>query len=242
MERDQLELHAFGVCPHSMTARWSLMHKGLDFRSFEVPLVGRWRLRRAAGHNWPPVLVDGGRPIHHLAEIVRHLDERVPERELVPKNARLRHEAWLKIHWAERALHYLVVAVKYLDPANLEAALASHGRRGPQAILLRAVPAAQRIRLVQHGYRRDGLAAYQRRLEECFDFLDHELQGSPYLVGDRISAADMLVLGNLRTLEGCAALRCIDDRKSIGRWRDHVESEFAWAARDGCASTGGEGA
>ncbi len=81
----------------------ALAHKGLQAESIYVPSDDRALVRKVSGQGLVPVLVDDGRVVYDSMEIVRHLEERFPDRPaLYPKDPARRADCLLFIDWFNR--------------------------------------------------------------------------------------------------------------------------------------------
>jgi glutathione S-transferase len=112
-----------------------------------------------------PALVDGDLTLFESAAIVEHLADRFPEKRLAPP-----------VGSAERGIYYQWIAffLTEIEPqANL---LARHARFLPEA---ERVPAVAETAL--------------RKLGEAFEVLERALAGRDHLVGERFTAADLLL-------------------------------------------------
>ena len=81
----------------------ALAHKKLEARSIYVPFGDRTEIRKVSGQDLVPVLIDDGKVVIDSMEIVRHLEERFPERpRLYPEAPARRAECVLFIDWFNR--------------------------------------------------------------------------------------------------------------------------------------------
>ncbi len=224
-------LYQFGTCPHSKTVRSVLAYKRVPYRREEVPLFGRTALRRASQQEWPPVLLHNGHVLVHVRSIVSYLEATFPARPVVPADAQLRAECFLLAHWIEKALHYLIAAVKFLNPANRTVAVASVRRNYPAGHshwLASLLPVGQRFRLARFGYRVSQLPAIERAFSDCCVALDTRLEGRRFLVGDTVSCADMGLYAAFWTLQGCAEEAVICSLPNLAAWRERIAQERDW--------------
>ena len=77
-------------------------HKGLELEWIEVPYDDRSEVERVSGQSLVPVLVDGDAVLHDSPEIMRRLDERLPERPLWPADEARRAEVDVFVDWFNR--------------------------------------------------------------------------------------------------------------------------------------------
>src|SRR5258706_11916413 len=79
-------LHQFPLSHYCEKSRWHLDWKGLPYETRDlIPGVHRFVNRRLGGAGTVPLLVDDGRVVSDSTNISVYLDERYPERPLLPK-------------------------------------------------------------------------------------------------------------------------------------------------------------
>ena len=80
----------------------ALGHKGLEVEWVEVDPADRTPVRELSGQDLVPVLDDGGEVIVDSMRIIRHLEERHPERPLYPADPARRARTLLFVDWFDR--------------------------------------------------------------------------------------------------------------------------------------------
>ncbi|MBA2564471.1 MAG: glutathione S-transferase N-terminal domain-containing protein, partial [Gemmatimonadetes bacterium] len=93
--------------------RRALELKGLPFDTEDIAPMDRSAPKRASGQALVPVLVDGERAIADSTAILLYLEERYPERPLLPAESRLRAECLLLEDWADAAFMALTRRLAY---------------------------------------------------------------------------------------------------------------------------------
>jgi glutathione S-transferase len=84
-ETDMLELYQFELSHYCEKVRLILDYKGLPYRKIEVtPGLGQVDLYRLSGQRQVPVLKDGNEVIADSTAIAKYLDQRYPERLIIP--------------------------------------------------------------------------------------------------------------------------------------------------------------
>ncbi len=76
-----------------------LAHKGLDVESVVISYEDRSPVIEVSGQPLVPVLVDGGEVIADSVRILRHLEERHPDRPLFPRDPARRAELDVFLEW-----------------------------------------------------------------------------------------------------------------------------------------------
>jgi glutathione S-transferase len=80
----------------------ALAHKGLPVESVWVDPADRSLVRKVSGQDLVPVIEDGGRVVHDSMTIVRHLEERYPDKPLYPRDPARRAEMLVFVEWFNR--------------------------------------------------------------------------------------------------------------------------------------------
>ena len=194
-----LELHQFRHSAFCEKVRLILAAKGLDYSVVEVtPGVGQVALLQLSGQRQVPVLVDGGEAIADSTAIALHLEARTPEPPLLPADPALRAQALLLEDWADTALasgvRLALVQAAAADPVLRTALLPDALPEGLRS-LVGALPGgllAGLGQVVDQGALRDLRAALEQ--------LTALVQAQPYLVGERLSLADLAVAAQLSLL------------------------------------------
>jgi maleylpyruvate isomerase len=77
-------------------------HKGLELDWVDIDPADRSEVERVSGQPLVPVLVDDDRVVVDSTEILRHLEERTPERRLFPRDRARRAELEIFLDWFNR--------------------------------------------------------------------------------------------------------------------------------------------
>lgn len=80
----------------------ALAHKGVDVEWIDVDPADRSEVERVSGQRLVPVLVDGELVLADSTRILRHLEERHPDRPLWPADPARRAEADVFVDWFNR--------------------------------------------------------------------------------------------------------------------------------------------
>jgi len=235
-----MELHQFKHSAFCEKVRLVLAAKGLDAKLVEVvPGLGQLELFRLSGQRQVPVLVDGSEVIADSTEIAFHLEQRHPLPPLLPADPKERAQVLLLEDWADTSL------ASSCRRALLQAAATNPKLRA--ALLPEATPASLR-QLVSAlpgglmGSVSDTLSSLlapleARQLHRNLEQLTQLVAGRSYLVGDRLSLADLAVVAQLSLLRFPASAGAPLAGEGISGMADHpiVQPLFAW--RDGILGT-----
>ena len=198
-----MELHQFRHSAFCEKVRLILAAKGLEATLVEVtPGLGQLELFRLSGQRQVPVLVDGASVIADSTVIALHLEEAHPTPALLPADPVLRARVLLLEDWADTAL------AGGCRRALLQAAAADPVLR--TALLPEAAPSALRqlVGALPGGWMApvgeaisEALAPCEaRQLQRNLEQLVALIEAGPYLVGERLSLADLAVVAQLSLL------------------------------------------
>jgi glutathione S-transferase len=195
-----LQLHQFRHSAFCEKVRLVLAAKRLDYTVVEVlPGLGQWQLFRISGQRQVPVLVDGAEVIADSSAIALHLEARHPEPALLPADPRERAQVLLLEDWADTTLaagcRLALLQAAAADPL-LRAALLPDTTPGPLRQLVAGLPE-------QLGEAMAGAIAVagSQQLEARLEQLAALVTATPYLVGERLSLADLAVAAQLSLLK-----------------------------------------
>jgi glutathione S-transferase len=228
-----LVLHQFDISPFCDKVRRVLRYKKVPFETREVTLfdVTSGALRRRNGTGKLPTLEHDGRLIADSSDIARYLEERFPERPLVPRDARLAAECHLLEDWADESLYFYEVYLRFLVPENARRWIPAllHADGAPlRTIAPLVVPRALRQTLDQQGLGRKTLAQVLADVERHVGALDAKLDGRAWLVGDSITLADIAVFAQLFCVQGAVeGARVLDAHPAVVAWMKRVEDATA---------------
>lgn len=175
-------------------ARMALRVKGLDFKVHNVRSPAEARRFNPRGRV-PAMLIDG-ETIVDSTDIVTALDARFPDPPLTPATPLDRAQAKLLEDWADEVLYFYLAWMRWGVDANFERMRAVRLSRLPWPRRWILPPIARRIacgRCRGQGVGLKGDDVVRRELGECLDTLEVLLQGRRFLVGDRLSRADLAV-------------------------------------------------
>src|SRR5215831_11853314 len=180
-----LELIELYPSPWSERLRWVLELKGLRYRRTPyVPLAGEEDHKRRTGIATAPVLIADGEVIGDSDVAVDWLEARHPSPALVPDNARRRAQVRAWELFATEALAPLgrIVAIGRYKEMNLQ-------------------PLADHFAAKYHWSEAEG-ARGDRVLRTVLPELAAAVAGSPYLVGDQFTRADLTIAAMLNPVLG----------------------------------------
>jgi glutathione S-transferase len=219
-------LYAVPASHPCAAAEKALQLKGIEYRRVDLPPVAHKLVQyaRFGGGTVPGLELDGEK-ILGSREIVRALEERVPEPRLLPADEKERKSVGLVEQWGDEVLQPLVRREIWLALRRSPQSLPSYGAGSrlpiPDAVSRLTAPlvaiAEQRINAAGELNVRADLAALDHHLARIERWIDHGVLG-----GEQPNAAD------LQVGSGLALLRTIEDVERAFRGRRAWEPAERW--------------
>lgn len=224
-----ITLYQFATSPFTEKVRRALNYKGLAFEAHEVEraAVAGGRYAQVSPTGKFPALEHDGRVVWDSTDILEHLDRAFPDRPLQPILSRDRALAHVIEDWADESLYFYEMTMRLAWPHNLEKALDVFAASTP------AVPRDQlKLRILEgvgaltraQGLGRKPPAQVVADAERHFQAIDAMLDGHDWLVGDRLSSADLAVIAQVNALlyaEECVA--ALGRTSHVAAWKARVD-------------------
>lgn len=203
-------LHSYIVSPYAAKVRAILRYKGLPFEERTVhPLSGSKELKRISGQIAVPVIEDGGQVVSDSTRIAQFLDEKYPDKAILPRDPKLRARALLLEEWSDEGLIRVVQPVRWMLAGNRDKSTALFRSAYPKGVvndlLFKGVgrTLASSIR-TKYSPRTGGLTRDQirQRLDEVCAMMNDVMDEGGWLVGASPTVADFAAWGLLNFLPG----------------------------------------
>jgi glutathione S-transferase len=215
------------------------VHMALGFKKlpYEIKTVRDPRAaRRFNPRGRVPTLILDGQTIVDSTDIVTALDQRFPDPPLEPSDPLQRAQVKILEDWADEVLYFYGVFNRFLVPENFERLRSEVFSKMPPPLRWVLPPVAFRIvrqRLRGQGFGLKPIDVIRRETSECLQAVSTLLSAGPWLVGDRLTRADIAVCAcldqyRLKQLTPAVAAE-IESHKAIVDWADRVH-ELAPAA------------
>lgn len=198
-------LYQFPISHYCEKSRWQLDRKGLSFQVRNwLPGPHRLRSQWLARINTVPILRDGGRVIGDSTRIAYYLEKYYPEAPLIPDDPDQRGRV---IELEQQMDRYGVHVRRWIYAQVLnrpEVSEALFGAGLPALFKRGLVP--MMLRVIRRQYRIEpGAVVYsEQRIREALEQVESLLarSGGDYLVGDRLTLADITAASMLGPLMG----------------------------------------
>jgi len=225
-----ITLYQFEISPFCDKIRRVLHYKRQPYRVEEVPVSQasskRWRAISPTGKF--PVLDHDGQRIVDSSDIARYLEAQFPEPALQPDDPR--DQAWVHMleDWADESLYFYELTMRMTWPDN--------ARRWIPELLAAEKPLVRRLmlpfvpRVLGRLARGQGIGRKRRTDVEAevarhLSALTGLLGGRDWLVGERLSLADISVFAQLYCIRGAIeGERLIGAAPTVSAWMDRVDA------------------
>ncbi len=223
-----IQLHQFAQSPFCDKVRRILHWKGVTYRTINVPRAqAPTELPRLTPTSKVPVLELEGRRLSDSSDIARQLESTYPDPPLWPADVRQRSLCHFLEDWADESLYFYHLRLSYTFPHNARR-LVPELMSADGAVLGRlaelVVPGALRAQLHQQGLGRKPEAMVVQDLRQHLRSVSGWLDGQQWLVGERLSIADISVFAQLsaigRTDEG---ERLLEQHPEVVAWMARVD-------------------
>lgn len=195
-----IELYQFELSHYCEKIRLILDYKGLEYKTIEVtPGIGQLDLYQMSGQRQVPVLKDGVEIIADSTAIAKYLDEKYPDKPIIPADPIQRAMCFIFEEWADESMgtngRKVMLGVFGQHP-DWRTAVLPTGTPDFLKTLVGAVPAGLFDVLgLGVGLTADVLKTAHGTMQQNLESLSALLVDRPYLVTDSPTLADFAVAG-----------------------------------------------
>lgn len=198
----EVALYQYEISPFADKVRRALKLKCIEYSVREVRPSKASKFKDISPTGKFPALSWDDHLIVDSTEIIRFLEEQVPEPSLFPAEAKDRALAHILEDWADESLYFYDLAIRS-KPHNVGLLVEDINRYETglaAAIMNRLIPGASRKIGKVQGLGRKADTELARDIERHFSALEDLLDGSEWLVGDSVSIADLAVVSMIHVL------------------------------------------
>ncbi|NEP18661.1 MAG: glutathione S-transferase family protein [Leptolyngbya sp. SIO4C1] len=257
-----LELYQFEASHYSEKVRLLLDYKQLPYKTIEVtPGVGQIDLYRLSGQRQVPVLKDGSEVIPDSTAIARYLDQKYPERPVIPVEAQQRGLCLMMEAWADESIGLnarKVMIGAFNQHPNFRTALLPASTPELVRNIVGSVPGdLLSILGTGAGFGPEAVKLSTEILKQNLEALCLILRESPYLLGTQPTLADLAVAGLSMYIKfperryvdlpdgicgkGVPGLADADEFKPFWDWRDRLYAAYRQPREVSSSPTPGSG-
>lgn len=222
-------LYQYELSPFCDKVRRALRLKAIPFRTVEISLLDtlRGKLKTLSPAAKLPVLELDGAKLADSSDILRWLDEHYPAPRLIPADPKEQALAHFLEDWADESLYFVEMHLRFTLPHNAVrwvGEAAAHDNPVMQRVAQTVMPLAMRRTTEAQGLGRKPLGVILRDLEQHLRMLEQWLDGREWLVGERISVADLAVYAQLNCIAGATeGYQILTLHPTVRAWMDRVD-------------------
>ena len=230
-------LYQLEESPFCDKIRRALHWKRIPYRVHELSMAEvLTRLRRVNPIRKVPALEVDGRVVADSTDIAYFLDERWPERPLLPSDPAERALCHFLEDWADESLYFYEVRLRFTfrkNAARWLPLLLAHDAPVLRPLFSPVVSRTIRQQCAAQGVGRRPEAMVLRDVDRHLDALTAWLAGKEWLVGRGLTLADLAVYAQLRCIDGSEEGRArISARPAVGAWMTRVAEATAAPASE----------
>lgn len=220
-------LYQYQISPFCDKVRRAMRLKGIAWDAVEIPVIPSAKFKSISPTGKFPAVDFGGTIVVDSSDIIRHLDEIVPEPRLIPLDPRHRADALILEDWADESLYFYDLTMRNW-PQNRQWFLDDllHAETGLKRRLLdRLVPGALKKVATTQGLGRKSEAQVTADLALLYDSLAARLDSQDWLAGPAISIADLAVRAMLFVLDRTVEAKALHHaRPALVAWSARVDA------------------
>ncbi len=225
-------LYQYELSPFCDKIRRVLHVKGVPYQAENLsPSDTLWRLKKITPIGKLPCLRHEGKLITDSTDIAHYLEERYPDPPLIPKEPKLAAQCHVLEDWADEALYFHEMWLRFGIPANVERwlpILAARENWFFKLIARQAVPRYIDKILQSQGLGKKPPEAILADLRRHIQSLAGWLDGSDWLLGDGLTLGDIAVFAQLSCIGGTPeGARLIAAKPQVKAWMDRVDAGTA---------------
>lgn len=230
-EAGVVHLFQFEYSPFCAKIRHVLDYKRIPHRIVDLtPILHKDMSRSLSGQVKVPYIRHNDQVIADSTAIARYLEETFPERPLLPEDSAEREQVLLLEDWLDEALQPALGKMAYLylylhpqlaiDDPDITTGVAALDRHKDKLVPLMLGLSVRKNQLTAAD-----LPRLEARLNEVLRRLQGQLKGKDYLVGERLSLADLTLLGHLSSTRLLPELTANPRWQWLFDWQTRVAAE-----------------
>ena len=224
-----ITLYQFATSPFTEKVRRALNYKGL---AFEVHEVARAKVAEGAYADVSttgkfPALKDGETVVQDSTDILEYLDRAYPDKPVRPTDPGDAALAHVFEEWADESLYFYEMTARLSWEHNLETCLDGFMASMPgmpRDQLKKAILDGVGQLTAAQGVGRKPRETVVADIQRHFKSLDQILQNKEWLVGDRLSSADLAVVCQINALlDAQEARSALEETSKVKDWMARID-------------------
>lgn len=235
--KDSIQLFQFDYSPFCAKIRHVLDYKRIPYQAVELtPILHKTMSRGISGQVKVPYLRHHDQVVSDSTAIARYLEETFPERPILPSDSAEREQVLLLEDWLDEAFQPAMGKMAYLylylhpqiaiDDPNITTGMPMLDQHKDKL-----VPIMLGLNVRKSGLTAADLPRVEERLNEVLRRLQGLLKGKDYLVGDKLTLADLTLLGHLSSVRLLPELIANPRWQWLFEWKAKIEQEVGPTAK-----------
>jgi glutathione S-transferase len=222
-----LILHQYHMSPYNEKVQRMLNFKGIPFEEKYWLLADRKKVTAFNATGKLPALEHDGRIIGDSTDVAHYIEKTFPERPLIPGEPRLRGQVHVLEDWADESLYFYEMHLRFTTPGNRERnipRMVENESAFLRWLLPRVIPGGIQKITASQGIGRKSIEQLMADVERHVQAIDGLLDGSNWLVGDRLTLADLAVYAMFQALRDAdMALTLLQSHPAVTSWMARIE-------------------
>ena len=223
-----LTLHQYHLSPYNEKVRRMLHHKGIPYEEKYWLLADRNKVKAFNPTGKLPALEHEGQVVGDSTDVAHYIEKHFPEKPLIPEEPQLRALVHVLEDWADESLYFYEMHLRFTTPGNRERnipRMVEHESAFLRWLLPKVVPKGIVKITENQGIGRKSLEQLLVDVERHVAAVSDLLTESDWLVGDRLTLADLAVYGMFQALRDADMAETIVERyPAVPAWMARVEA------------------
>lgn len=222
-----LTLHQFHLSPYNEKLQRMLNYKGIAYSEKYWLLGDRKQVRALNPVGKLPAVEHDGNIVADSTDAAYYLEKQFPQRPLIPEEPALRGQVHVLEDWADESLYFYEMHLRFTTPGNSERnvrRMVEHEGGFLRWLLPKVVPGGIAKITANQGIGRKSLEQLLVDVERHVRAVDDLLTDADWLVGNRLTLADLAVFGMFHALQDAdMAANVIAQLPRVGEWMNRIE-------------------
>ena len=224
-----LELYHNAISTCSQKVRLTLAHKGVEFESHEIDLLGGGQhdpdYVKLNPNHVVPTLVEDGSVLIESTLINEFVNDRFSEPAMLPADPAVRHGVRLLVKTIDEKVHPATGVVTFaIGPRTLLLRQPKEVREANTNAIPDPARRAARRSVIEHGVKAPEFAGALGTMVGFMDRVDGALASGDWLSGDAFGLADAAVLPYVLRLDNLFMTSVIEARGNLQAWYERVQA------------------
>lgn len=223
-----IDVYQFEISPYCDKVRRCLNFKGIAFQTHEISMQDAvTKISKVNKIGKLPAITDGDRSIGDSTDIALYLEETHPDPPLLPSDARERALCLALEDWADESLYFYELYLRFAVSRNADKwvpVLTAKDSELVQRASRFVIPRHMKGILAKQGLGRKSYSQVVSDMHRHADTVVGLLEGQPWLVGQRLTLADIAVYAQWFCIGGSIeGAEAIEKRPSLAAWMQRVD-------------------